>query len=99
MTATKPKVIIRYADETIGAYTLHRSIVPRRGGILQLAPGQSQDGYGKKITTDIMLQFVGEKKRYRVYCTCYSNNGSNWITYKGETLHLRTHFQDEILPD
>ncbi len=43
---------ITYADEVVGPYTLHRRPVPRRG-LLQLAPGQGADGYGRKISTDI----------------------------------------------
>lgn len=50
-------------------------------------PGQGADSYGKKISTDLMLQFKGEKRKYRVYCTCFSNCGSHWIMRKGERLH------------
>jgi len=50
--------------------------------------------------TDIILIFNGESKRkYRVYATCFSNCASHWITYQGQTLHLGTHFQDEIKPE
>ena len=47
-------VKITYADDVVGSYTLHRRPVPRRG-VLQLAPGQSAEGYGNKITTDKLI--------------------------------------------
>lgn len=89
---------IKYADEVIGIYTLHRRPVPKRG-MLQLAPGQGADGYGKKITTDICLKFRGEKKERRVYCICFSNSGTCYVIVKGQALYLKTHFQDEVLDD
>jgi hypothetical protein len=89
---------IQYADEVVGPYTLHRRPVAKRG-MLQLAPGQGADGYGRKISTDICLKFSGENKERRVYCCCFSNTGSNYIVYKGQTLYLKTHFQDEVLDD
>jgi len=89
---------IEYAEDVIGNFTLHRRPVKR--GPYQLAPGQNQYGYGKKITTDICLKFEGEKKERRVYCCCYSNNGSNYVIVGGRTLYLkRTYFQDDILDD
>ena len=90
------KITIVYADDAVGGYTLHRRPVPRRG-IMQLFPGQSQEGYGSKITTDVVLKFHGETTEHRVYCTCFSNAGSLWITHQRRTLHLRTHFQSEVL--
>ena len=89
---------INYADEMIGEYTLHRRPVPRYG-ILQLAPGQGVDGYGRKITTDICLKFAGEKRERRVYCICFSNNGTCYVVVKGKPFYLKTHFQDEVLDD
>lgn len=59
-------------------------------------PGQNVDGYGSKITTDLMLQFTGEKKRYRIYATCFANAASHWIIWKGEKLYLPTIFCVEI---
>jgi hypothetical protein len=96
MCKKKKKII--YADELIGSYKLYRDPVKRRG-MLQLFPGQDELGYGSKITTDICLQFIGEGIRRRVYCTCYSNAGSLWIVYKGKQVHLRTHFQSEIIEE
>lgn len=88
---------IQYADEVVGKYTLHRRPVPKRdSGILQLAPGQGEDGYGRKITTDLVVKFDGDTKEHRVYCTCFSNVGSNWIIYKRRKLWLKTHFQEEV---
>jgi hypothetical protein len=55
-------------------------------------PGQGADGYGNKISTDLMVQFRGEKRKYRVYCACFSNCGSNWIVRNGQPLFLRTVF-------
>jgi len=57
-----------------------------RWGILQHAPGQGADGYGKKITTDYMVR-IG-KMAYRVYATCFSNCASHWIVVKGKTYHV-----------
>lgn len=93
--------MIKYADEAVGPYKLHRRevakrVIPNSGGVTQ-APGQGQDGYGSKITTDICVIFDGQKKERRVYATCFSNAASHWLLVDGEKLHLRTHFQDEIL--
>jgi hypothetical protein len=88
-------ITITYADDAVGSYTLHRRPVQR--GKMQLLPGQGQDGYGEKITTDIMLKFSGDTRELRVYATCFSNAASHWIVYKGTKLWLRTHFQSDIL--
>jgi len=102
MAKDKPKIEIKYADRVVGSYTLYRSM-PKGARVTQWGtffPGQGEDGYGRKITTDIILIFNGESKRkYRVYATCFSNCASHWITYQGQTLHLGTHFQDEIKPE
>lgn len=87
---------IQYADVVVGAYSLHRAPVVRRG-FMGLLPGQGDDGYGRKITTEIMLRFEGESRKYRVYATCFSNVASHWVIRKGVKLWLRDHFQDEIL--
>lgn len=63
--------------------------VNRRGDMMSLLPGQSQDGYGSKIITDRMVKFHGEKRQYRVYATCFSNVASNWIVKNGKKLHIR----------
>lgn len=59
-------------------------------------PGQGADGYGRKISTDLMLQFKGEKRKYRVYCVCFSNAGSHYIIRNKKSLYLGTVFQEEI---
>jgi hypothetical protein len=79
---------IAYAD-TLGSYKLYRRPVARRGGVLGLLPGQGVDGYGRKITTDLVLVFDGETRERRVYATCFSNAASHWITHNGRTLWLR----------
>jgi len=45
---------------------------------------QTASGYGKKLTTSKMIYF--ENKLRRIYCTIYSNSGTNWFTYKGEEI-------------
>lgn len=69
-------------------YTLVDAPVKRRGGILGLLPGQSEDGYGKKITTDKKVQ-LPDGKTYRVYATCFSNVASHWIMKDKKVLYLR----------
>jgi hypothetical protein len=93
---SRTQVTIVYADEAVGPYTLHRRPVPRRG-VLQLLPGQSAEGYGTKITTDILLKFRGDTTERRVYATCFSNAASHWVIHHGTKLWLRSHSQDEIL--
>ena len=94
----KPPVVIRYAEDNLGEFILVRNeetTVPK-SGMMQLAPGQNQDGYGKKITSDIMLQVVATKKRYRVYTICFSNAGSNYVIVKGQRFYLQTYFQSDL---
>lgn len=52
------------------------------------APGQREDGYGDKITTDHVVTFPGSSRRYRVYATCWSNVASFWIRKDKQTLYL-----------
>ena len=54
----------------------------------ELAPGQGEDGYGDKITTDRVLVFPRSKRRYRVYATCFSNVASYWIRKDRQKLFL-----------
>lgn len=86
-----------YADEAVGPYKLYRRPTPLHR--LGLFHGRGADGYGSKITTDIVLKFDQLPRLYRVYCTVFSNNGSNWILKNKERLYLKTHFQDEVLPE
>lgn len=77
--------MVQYAT----AYRLLSAPVKRRG-FLQLAAGQSPDGYGQKISTDYLLQFDGyNQRKYRVYCVCFSNVASHYILKEGERLYLR----------
>jgi hypothetical protein len=64
-----------------------------RVGIMQLAPGQGPDGYGRQISTDYMA-IVGNKK-LRVYCCCFSNAGTCYVLIKGEWHTVR----DGDVPD
>lgn len=88
---------VQYAEE-IGEYKLYRRPVPRIGP-MQLAPGQNPDGYGDKIQTDYVLQFVGEGTRRRVYMICHSNNGSLYVRHKNRRLFLRTTWMHSEIPD
>ena len=38
---------------------------------------QTRSGYGSKLTMRYKINFNG--KLYRLYCTCYSNNGTVWF--------------------
>lgn len=62
----------------------------KRTGILQLAPGQSPTGYGKKISTDRMIQLPDHPRKYRVYAIQFSNNASHYIIKNGQPLYLRS---------
>ena len=42
--------------------------------------GRTQMGYGTRIPTDYMV-IIG-KRKYRVYCCCYSNSGTCYIDTK-----------------
>jgi len=45
-------------------------------------------GYGAKLTSSRCVKLPDGRVR-RIYITCYSNNGSAWITLNGERLYLR----------
>lgn len=60
------------------------SRVRRRGGLLNLAPGQNTTGYGAKIATDWVVRYAGRIRR--VYCTCFSNAGTCWFRVKGRKM-------------
>jgi hypothetical protein len=84
---------IMYAEKEVGPFSIFRSSVRHIGSML---PGQNASGYGKKISTDYVLQFKGEKKKYRVYCICFSNAGSTYIIRKGRKLYTGTILQGDI---
>ena len=58
------------------------------GGWGERAPGQNEEGYGSKITTDWVVMFPGSSRKYRVYATCWSNAASHWILKDRQKLHL-----------
>lgn len=77
---------VKYVSEK---FTVVMKPVARRG-ILQIAPGQSPTGYGRKISTDRMVRFEDHPRLYRVYCVTFSNNASHYIIRKGETLYFKS---------
>lgn len=52
--------------------------------------GANQLGYGGKIRTQYMICVFHEKIWRRVYCTCWANSGTFWITYKGERVNINS---------
>lgn len=88
---SKPLPKVEYVT---GTYRLVANETTRIVGKRQ---GQDGMGYGSAIPTDVMLQFAETKKKYRVYCTCYSNVGSMWIEVKGKRLYLGTVFNSDVL--
>ena len=83
---------VLYLCDVHADVTFKKAPVPRRG-ILQLAPGQAEDGYGEQISTDYMARVKGRWKR--VYCICYSNAGSLYVKDGGICLFVR----DMDIPD
>lgn len=48
-------------------------------------------GYGSKIPTRYMIDYLGKgmvKRRYRVYVMCYGNSGSAYINVGGNIVFL-----------
>lgn len=82
---------VRYVHE-LGSVEFRRTEVPRRG-FLQLMPGQGEDGYGSKITTDYECR-VGNKW-HRVYLILFSNSGSHYITV-GKQRYYVTDIPDKV---
>lgn len=41
---------------------------------------ETATGYGNKLTTRYVINFEG--RNYRVYCRCFSNNGTRYIVTK-----------------
>lgn len=83
---------IKYLCDVHADVTFKKKPVPRRG-MLQLAPGQGEDGYGRKISTDYMANVNG--KWQRIYCCCFSNAGSLYVLNGKDWLHVR----DGDIPD
>lgn len=89
-TASKPA--IRYlSDELAGRkrYTFERSPVQRSGGLLNLLPGQNEEGYGDKISTDWVCKIEGCKP-VRVYAVCWSNSASFYVIYDKTKCYLHS---------
>lgn len=51
--------------------------------------GRNSHGYGSKISTDFVLQFNNNARKYRVYAICWSNVASHYVVVKGEKLFVR----------
>jgi len=84
--------MVQYAEDKFGGFVKIRKEVAKKsfyGGNIVCAPGQGVDGYGRKITSDWLVRFNGEKKTYRVYITQISNAGSAWIIRDRQKYHLR----------
>ena len=96
---TEEKVVVRYVEDEFGSFTLHRRPVPKTGpSWFQRSPGQSEEGYGDKITTDIMLKLRKDNRLRRVYAICWSNAASHYILIRGKAFYLRGHYvQSDIL--
>lgn len=77
---------VKYLMDAFPTTTFFRKDVPRRG-MMQQAPGQGPDGYGRKISTDYMA--IVNNKKMRVYCCCISNSGSLYVEIKGEWYFVR----------
>lgn len=54
----------------------------------KLGLSQTASGYGSKLTSSRCVKLSNGKLR-RIYITCYSNNGSAWITINKSRLYLR----------
>ena len=90
---------VNYADAAgLGEIKWYRRPVERRG-MMHLAPGQALSGYGMKITSDYIITFGDDKRKYRVYVVCYSNVGSMYVTIKGKRLYMRNEPDSKDIPD
>jgi hypothetical protein len=47
---------------------------------------QTASGYGKQLTMQEKIHYMGRK--YRLYCTCFSNAGSVWFTVRGRKIYV-----------
>lgn len=47
---------------------------------------QTATGYGRKLTTSMMIHFNGRLRR--IYCCIYSNAGSCYIIHNGQWLYI-----------
>lgn len=51
--------------------------------------GQGADGYGSKIATNYLVRLDRRGPWRRVYCTCFSNCGTVWVSAKGKRYCFR----------
>lgn len=78
------------AVEYVSGFQVILSPVKKRGpSWYQLAPGQGQDGYGRKIHTDYKIKLPDNSRLFRVYCVCFSNVASFYISKGGQDYYLR----------
>lgn len=77
---------VEHLTEKFDGVEFFKKPVPRLG-MMQLAPGQGSDGYGKKISTDYMAKVNG--RNHRVYCICFSNSGSLYVVVGGKNYYVR----------
>ena len=77
--------MVKYAAET---HTIEssRNLI---GGFTRSGGRPRTSSYGKKIPTDYRIRLDGKGPWRRVYCTCFSNIGSLWITFEGGKLFVR----------
>ncbi len=47
---------------------------------------ETATGYGAKLTSPYKINF--ENRLYRLYATCYSNNGSTWFKVRGQKIFV-----------
>lgn len=76
---------IEYLGDAFQGYRVEQEPIKLRSNGFR--PGQGQDGYGQKITTD-MVVILDDGKKYRVYLTICSNIGSIWVKIKGKKYYL-----------
>ena len=70
--------MINYVEESY--IELIKPVTRQNNGFFH---GQDKFGYGTKITSDTVIQFPENKKKYRVYITLISNIGSRGIEKNG----------------
>ena len=58
---------------------------------------QTASGYGSKLQTSYMVQVNAKPRWYRIYCICYSNAGSLYVTIKGTRLFIRNEYEIQDL--
>jgi len=71
---------IRYLNESEATLYKAKLHVPRTG--------YYEDGYCKKGSTQYFVKFLGSNRKHKVWCTCFSNCASHWITANRMTYHV-----------